>query len=179
MKDRVPTYPGRVKLTDEETGISKFYTLEMADQPTEAGTALNKSNLLTDATAAAIAAFAVATPDTPNEALNHLATAISGLSDSAKIETGSYTGDGTSGTSNRTTINFSFTPKMVVIHDMTEQALGLPYLWGASYLLVHTRTTTVTAANASVSGNILSFYSNSAETQLNKSAVVYHWIAIG
>lgn len=43
MKDRVPTYPGRVKLTDEETGVAKFYTLEMADEPTENGTGLNKN----------------------------------------------------------------------------------------------------------------------------------------
>lgn len=42
MKNRVSNDPGRVKLTDEETGVSKYYTLEMADNPTEIGTALNK-----------------------------------------------------------------------------------------------------------------------------------------
>lgn len=43
MKDRVPTKPGRVKLTDEETGVAKYFKLEMADEPTESGTDLNKA----------------------------------------------------------------------------------------------------------------------------------------
>lgn len=180
MNDRIPTFPGRVKLTDEETGVSKFYTFEMADQPIEAGTALNKANLLTDATAAAIAAFSAATPDTPNEALNHLATAISGLSDSAKIATGSYTGNGTYGTSNRTTITFPFIPKIVFIQNKTEQALGLPYLWGSSVLIAVSRTTTLTANNASISDATLSFYNTSSyEAQLNKTSIIYNWVAIG
>lgn len=42
MKDRVPTYPGRVKLTPV-VGQTNIYDLEMADQPTENGTGLNKA----------------------------------------------------------------------------------------------------------------------------------------
>lgn len=42
MKDRVPTYAGRVTLTPV-TGQDNTYTLAMADQPTEAGTPLNKA----------------------------------------------------------------------------------------------------------------------------------------
>ena len=51
MKDRLPTYPGRVKLTpvaDQEN----VYDMTRADEPTEEGMALNKANLLTDETAA-------------------------------------------------------------------------------------------------------------------------------
>lgn len=41
VKDRVPTYPGRVKLTRSD-GTSEYVTLERADAPTEPGTPLNK-----------------------------------------------------------------------------------------------------------------------------------------
>lgn len=53
MKDRVPTYPGRVTMTPV-AGQANTYDLQMADQPTEPGTPLNKANLLTDETAAAL-----------------------------------------------------------------------------------------------------------------------------
>lgn len=50
MKDRVPTYPGRVRLTPV-SGQTNVYTLERADVPTQEGTPLNKANLLSDTTA--------------------------------------------------------------------------------------------------------------------------------
>lgn len=53
MKDRVPLYPGRVKLTPV-AGQTNVYDLVRADQPQQEGTPLNKASLLTDATAAAI-----------------------------------------------------------------------------------------------------------------------------
>lgn len=116
MNDRNPTYPGRVKLTDEETGISKYYTLEMADQPTEAGTALNKANLLTDATAAAIAAAFGSTPDTPNEAFALLAGG-------ANLEYQEYLGTNVYGSwANCTTITFAHEPKFVFVIDIRAYA---------------------------------------------------------
>lgn len=51
MKDRVSRYPGRVRLTPVD-GNPGVYDMERADEPTEPGTALSKSNLLKDATAA-------------------------------------------------------------------------------------------------------------------------------
>lgn len=53
MKDRVPTKPGRVKLTKAD-GSSEYVTMERADEPTQVGTPLNKGTLLSDATAAAL-----------------------------------------------------------------------------------------------------------------------------
>ena len=47
MKDRVPTYPGRVSLTPV-AGQENTFDLVMADEPTQAGDALNKANLLPD-----------------------------------------------------------------------------------------------------------------------------------
>ena len=52
MKDRVPTYPGRVKLTPVE-GQANTYDMERADSPVEVGTPLNKATLLSDVVAAA------------------------------------------------------------------------------------------------------------------------------
>lgn len=51
MKDRVPTYPGRVKLTPV-SGQENTYDMERADEPTQEGTPLNKSTFLKDTTAA-------------------------------------------------------------------------------------------------------------------------------
>lgn len=51
MKDRIPTYPGRVQLTPV-AGAENTYDMVRADVPTEDGTPLNKATLLTDSTAA-------------------------------------------------------------------------------------------------------------------------------
>ena len=74
MKDRVPTNPGRVKLT-AITNQPNYYTLELADNPTEEGTPLNKATFLTDATAEKIRASTAGAdvPETVNEALSMLA----------------------------------------------------------------------------------------------------------
>lgn len=54
MKDRVPAsgQAGRIALTEEGTNTTKYYKIQMADNPSSGneGTALNKANLLTDAT---------------------------------------------------------------------------------------------------------------------------------
>ena len=42
VKDRVPTYPGRVKLTKSD-GTSEYVTIERADAPTQEGTPINKA----------------------------------------------------------------------------------------------------------------------------------------
>lgn len=42
VKDRVSTYPGRVKLTRAD-GSSEYVTLERADSPTQEGTPINKA----------------------------------------------------------------------------------------------------------------------------------------
>ena len=44
MENRIPTRPGRIKLTDD-SGNSQYYTMERADEPTVEGTPLNKATL--------------------------------------------------------------------------------------------------------------------------------------
>lgn len=70
MKDRVPTYPGRVSLTSLGNNL---YDLARADDPTEVGTKLSKVNLLSDD--AALAVWNNTPPNilcTPSTALEHL-----------------------------------------------------------------------------------------------------------
>ena len=48
MKDRIPTQPGRVKITHAD-GTSEYVTWERADDPTQEGTPINKATLFADA----------------------------------------------------------------------------------------------------------------------------------
>ena len=68
MQDRVPTYPGRVKLIPVQ-GQENTYDMERADQPTQVGTPLNKATLLKDATAAL---FGLGTDAVPDDVLKQI-----------------------------------------------------------------------------------------------------------
>lgn len=62
MQDRVPLYPGRVKMT-QVSGQENTYDMERADKPLQLGTPLNKATLLKDATAALYGLGTGAVPD--------------------------------------------------------------------------------------------------------------------
>lgn len=117
MQDRVSNHPGRWVLTPV-TGQSNTYDFTRADDPTVVGTALNKANLLTDATVAAINALAGSTPATPNEALSGLASALAaiGMSNNVKLEMLTYTGSGggARGYSSQMSLTFSIKPRIVI-----------------------------------------------------------------
>lgn len=68
MKDRVPVYPGRVKLVPV-SGQENVYDMTRADQPTQQGDPLNKATLLKDATAAL---FGLGTDAVPDDVLAYL-----------------------------------------------------------------------------------------------------------
>jgi len=98
------------------TGQSNTYDFTRADDPTVAGTPLNKASLLTDATAAVINALSGSTPDTPNDALNSLASALDtlGITNNAKIEITTYTGAGGGYSTNYKSLTFSIKPRFVI-----------------------------------------------------------------
>lgn len=73
MQDRIPTYPGRVKLTPV-AGEENTYDMTREDEPTQVGTPLNKATLLTDSTETAI--WGDAQNRTVNEALNQINEAL-------------------------------------------------------------------------------------------------------
>ena len=62
MKDRVPLYPGRVKLVPV-SGQENTYDMTRADQPTQAGDPLNKATLWSDVTAALFGLGVDSVPD--------------------------------------------------------------------------------------------------------------------
>lgn len=68
MQDRVPLYPGRVTMTPV-AGQTNTYDMERADDPTQAGTPLNKATFLKDATAAL---YGLGTGAVPDEVLAEL-----------------------------------------------------------------------------------------------------------
>lgn len=62
MQDRIPLYPGRVTMTPV-AGQANTFDMVRADDPTQAGTPLNKATLLKDATAAMYGLGTDAVPD--------------------------------------------------------------------------------------------------------------------
>ena len=71
MDDRIPTKPGRMKITPEDGSPAYYATVEMADEPTQVGTALNKENLLSDLVAMAVGLTASAVPDDMFDVMAH------------------------------------------------------------------------------------------------------------
>lgn len=189
MQDRVPTYPGRVKLTPVPWQDG-FYDLERADDPVVDGTPINKATLLTDATAALLA---LTGNPTVNDALAKIA--------SGKIEmaTGSYIGNGNYGQAHPCVLNFSFTPYLVIVFEA-----DMGFLTGESgeseksYTLIAVNP----ADSASRYGNTKSAYegniydhftwgdrsfnwysyaqgSTDGTAQLNASGATYYYFALG
>ena len=75
MQDRVPLYPGRVKL-NPVSGQENTYDMVRADAPTQDGTPLSKDTFLKDSTAAL---FGLGTDAVPDDALAVLSRFHNGL----------------------------------------------------------------------------------------------------
>lgn len=160
MQDREPTYPGRVTLTPV-SGLANTYDIERADRPLQEGTPLNKANLLSDATAAAIKALLASQtedPATPNAALNILAQAVDAAATKAnavdsrgncEIYSGSYVGNG----NDTTPVTMTFPHKPLIIFVSGSAALNL-IAWrgqsGSRILEVPSTSITVTWGERSV-----------------------------
>ena len=200
MKNRVPTYPGRVKLTPVSTNI---YDLERADEPTEAGTPLNKATLFSDSALAALTGAGLTiTEETPSGALEQIASVIGSNLSTAKAELVSYTGTGVFGSSaNATEITFSFKPDLLLFlcKDPLTGSYN-DYIGNKTYnkklaIPLDTLTSTYTGGYGAcdnygtptkcmgkLNGNTYSFYINdtgaSADKQLNNSGTKYYVLAI-
>lgn len=166
MKDRQPTRPGRVKITPEE-GDAYYAVMEMADEPTEAGTPPTKVNLLKDSTAAMFGRGSDMVPDEAFALLKTLHDDLA-LDVSARpkgIAIGSYVGNGNYGSGSPTVLSFNFPPQLVVvgIKDSTEYYI---FFRNASGGFTNSDAT-VTWGDSSVS-----WYAADAESQLNQGAYV-------
>ena len=88
MIDRVPTLPGRTKITKAD-GSTEYVTIERADEPTQAGTPLNKATLF-DSNAEA--RYAAATPSEAfNKAVQILTATVPASGWSSAMTNGWYT----------------------------------------------------------------------------------------
>lgn len=178
MKDRIPTKPGRVQLVPV-TGQTNLYDMTLADEPTEAGTPLNKTTLLKDATAAL---FGLTDSAVPDDVFAAIAT-----QPQLKIETGTYTGNGTYGTSYKNSLTFGFVPKLVIIcpNSTSYSAEGwTPWIAGQtnvrSRIYVSSSTVSGDFCTCTWSNQTIEWYnSTGAERQLNRNNVTYYYIAIG
>lgn len=165
-------------------------------------TFLNKANLLTDAVATAYGLTPNATPNDVLNAARTLITAAQTTADGrARCASGSYTGTGVYGTSNKNTITFSFQPKFVIIKEPGSTSAngyggGLTAFFCQSASSPTTQSSTAGGFDGSCqddarrsflngrlqgTGNVtLSWYnSNSARQQMNASGTTYYYVAIG
>ena len=113
MKNRVPTYAGRVRLTPVSENV---YDLERADEPTEVGTPLNKATLFSDSALSALTGAGLTiTDETPSGAFEQIASVIGSNLSTAKAEVVGYTGTGVFGSAaNATSITFTFKPDLLL-----------------------------------------------------------------
>ena len=188
MKDRVPLYPGRVKMVPV-AGQENVYNMTRADQPTQEGTPLNKATLLKDATAAL---FGLGADSVPDDVLQKLAgaafvsggtiTDVNGNQLGVQIETGSYVGTGTHGEDNPNSLTFGFEPKMVFVIGGNRRALGA---FSSSAL---SKGMSISSFGAGIIGGLAVswsgstvtwYYSGSAASQLNEINSGYEYLAIG
>lgn len=181
MKDRVPLYPGRVKL-NPVSGQPNTFDLVRADQPTQEGTPLNKASLLNDATAALYGLPNTAVPD---DVLSKIKTLIdsanANANTKARIATGSYTGTGTSGASNPNSLTFSFPPEFLVVFP-NQKANRLFLVRGMTES--NTMPSGASDGNVAVAwdGSTVSWYVTkltNAGLQLNQQGIQYFYFAIG
>ncbi len=117
MKDRVPLYPGRIKL-NPVSGQQNVFDMVRADEPQQEGTPINKKTLLTDETAFLLGLGENATP---NEALKRLSSLLIFEQLGAKVEYGTYIGTGTYGEANPTTLNVGFKPLFFAVSQSRQR----------------------------------------------------------
>ena len=200
MKDRIPRYAGRVRIT--AAGQDGLYYMDRADEPIQEGTPLNKNTLLSDET---ISRFGLTEDATPDDALRFLnarrtefESEITGrqvdfedeikeiVSTAPQTFVGSYVGTGTYGEGNANTLTFSFLPKIVFIAKANE-GTTYPYVWGcdkfsvlgssSGYLVF--RTNNVSTKNNGDGTYTVEWYSNDSDfLQLNVNRQTYNYVAL-
>lgn len=188
MQDRVPTYPGRIKLTPV-SGQTNVYDVEMFDEPTVDGTPLNKATFLPDSVVTAIQnTTGVSGITLPADALNALNTALSnlGLTYNAKIQTGSHSGTGTTG---GWSITFGFKPYLVIVWRANSQygmnsgnEYGCIWVKGQTNAGLSTGTfyQTFTLSNSDKTWKITtSASSDKALKTYNVSGETYNYVGVG
>lgn len=194
MRNRIPSpgKEGRVLITPEN-GDPFHARLEMADDPTEEGTALDTNSLLKDTTASLYGLGVNAVPDDVLSVIKNLIDAANANANSkAMIATGSYTGNGNKGESGANTLTFEFAPKLVFL--ASSYAVGYDGAYfnlndATDEFIILTKYRVFRGSNAinnfgagvivKFDGNTVSWYSGTASAQGNASGTNYRYTAIG
>lgn len=116
----------------------------------------------------------------PAEDDGYTYTALGQLGNKVRIETGSYVGTGTYGSSNPNSLTFDFEPKLVIVQSEFQAGM-LFWVYGMSgtvYRILRSSSTEY-VGKITFSDNTLTWYGTNAENQMNYSNYVYHYIAIG
>lgn len=114
--------------------------------------------------------------------ISALATAVGAALGAAKIQTGTYKGAGTYGSSNKNSLTFNFTPKLLLIAAANGSSSWV--MWtNNSTGFIQSANMAFNSNKVSFSGNTLTWYytssSGTADRQLNTSNATYCWVAIG
>lgn len=99
--------------------------------------------------------------------------------DAPKIQTGSYTGTGTSGRLHKRSLTFDFEPKFLIIVDERTYPMPNSYLWLWAGQPSPEPSNTF---DWTISGNTIAWGYNAkdhAREALNESGVNYYWVAMG
>lgn len=190
MQDRIPTYPGRVKITHED-GTAEYVTLERADDAIQEGTQFNTYTILKSSTAAKFGKDNTAVPD---DIFSLLGDFISNRA--AKIAIGSYVGTGTYGEAAPNRLTFDFTPDIVLISSTVGAQAGASSLNSSTMLMPYiairgqsmgfvgyalSSTATSKYAHLTWGDNFIEWYNDApgAIYQMNSSGLEYFYVAIG
>lgn len=95
-----------------------------------------------------------------------------------KMETGSYVGTGTSGSSNPNTLTFPFEPQMVFVSSSQRSYSTAPMLRNSSRSSTGTSTSNLDIT-VQWTDNGVSWYASTIDHQLNYSGTTYYYIALG
>lgn len=137
------------------------------------GTALNKANLLSDETAAALGLPNTAVPDDAFMVASKVLQA-----GNCEIEYGSYTGNGDYSSRHPNSLTFSGQPLFVVVMDNNQGAIVIML---RNIPLTPLLTSYNSNENVSVlwnTSNSVSWYANSANSQMNASGAIYYYIGL-
>lgn len=96
----------------------------------------------------------------------------------AKIQTGSYDGTGTKGSSNPVSLTFDFVPKYFQVINKSQTFVDTSSS-GFTWIGQQGGTGSSSVPKITLSGQTLSWYASSAGYQCNNSGVTYYWIALG
>lgn len=148
------------------------------DGYTQLGTALNKANLLTDATASALDLSG--DDPTVNDAFAAIAAGWT------RREFASYVGNGTYGSGNECSLTFTFAPTVVIFLDSYSTYQNGESQSGSFAIMANITTTMARAgifgnsqiyAQKSADGKTLTWY-GAAATQLSQSGRTYYFLAL-